>query len=188
MLFSGASTAKPKKDEKKDKKSDREEKYELQEQVFIRWANHLLDTERLTDHKSLQDGSNAIFVYQAIIGQTMAVLGNPSDDWPNILQYVGDSKTNPQEVMDGQQKAVLSAWWQLVQFYWRNHAPQQLREEKLSEAIKQWCIEVMKSYEEIDVYDFTSSFRDGHAFNYLIHSYDSICHILNISAPTQLTF
>ncbi|UMM14948.1 hypothetical protein L5515_002569 [Caenorhabditis briggsae] len=185
MLFSGASTAKPKKDEKKDKKSDREEKYELQEQVFIRWANHLLDTERLTDHKSLQDGSNAIFVYQAIIGQTMAVLGNPSDDWPNILQYVGDSKTNPQEVMDGQQKAVLSAWWQLVQFYWRNHAPQQLREEKLSEAIKQWCIEVMRSYEEIDVYDFTSSFRDGHAFNYLIHSYDK--KLINLSKTAEMS-
>ncbi|EFP12235.1 CRE-DYS-1 protein [Caenorhabditis remanei] len=217
MLFSGASTAKPKKDEKKDKKSDREEKYELQEQVFIRWANHLLGTDRLTDYKSLQDGSNAIFVYQAIIGQTMAVLGNPSDDWPNILQYVGDSKTNPQEVMDGQQKAVLSAWWQLVQFFWKNHAPLQLREEKsgapaalessgvpaalksvgvpaalelaevpaLSEAIKQWCIEVMSSYEEIDVYDFTSSFRDGHAFNYLIHSYDK--KLINLSKTAEMS-
>ncbi|EGT31852.1 hypothetical protein CAEBREN_07673 [Caenorhabditis brenneri] len=185
MLFSGASTAKPKKDEKKDKKSDREEKYELQEQVFIRWANYLLGTERLTDHKSLQDGSNAIFVYQAIIGQTMAVLGNPSDDWPNILQYVGDSKTNPQEVMEGQQKAILAAWWQLVQFYWKNHAPVQLREEKLSEAIKQWCIEVMKSYEEIDVYDFTSSFRDGHAFNYLIHSYDK--KLINLTKTAEMS-
>ncbi|KAF1771469.1 hypothetical protein GCK72_003295 [Caenorhabditis remanei] len=181
----GASTAKPKKDEKKDKKSDREEKYELQEQVFIRWANHLLGTDRLTDYKSLQDGSNAIFVYQAIIGQTMAVLGNPSDDWPNILQYVGDSKTNPQEVMDGNQKAVLSAWWQLVQFFWKNHAPLQLREEKLSEAIKQWCIEVMSSYEEIDVYDFTSSFRDGHAFNYLIHSYDK--KLINLSKTAEMS-
>lgn len=98
----------------------------------MRWANHLLGTERLTDYKSLQDGSNAIFVYQAIIGQTMAVLGNPSDDWPNVLQNIGDSKTNPQEVMEGQQKAVLSAWWQLVQFFWKNNAPVQLREEKVS--------------------------------------------------------
>ncbi|CAI5438333.1 unnamed protein product [Caenorhabditis angaria] len=172
MLFSGASTAKPKKDEKKDKKNERDEKYELQEQVFIRWANSILGTDRLTDFKSLQDASNAIFVLQVINGQQMAVLGNPSEDWPNILQFVGDSKTNPAEVVEGQQKAVLSAWWQLVQYYWKNNAPTQLKDEKLSEAIKKWCIEVTKAYEEVDVYDFTSSFRDGHAFNYLIHSYD----------------
>ncbi|CAI2296184.1 unnamed protein product [Caenorhabditis sp. 36 PRJEB53466] len=185
MLFSGASTAKPKKEEKKDKRSDRDEKYELQEQVLIRWANHLLGTERLTDYKSLQDGSNAIFVYQAIVGQSMAVLGSPADDWPNILQYVGDAKTNPAEVIEGQQKAVLQAWWQLVLFFWKNRAPAQLRDEKLSEAIKQWCIEVTKAYDEIDVYDFTSSFRDGHAFNYLIHSYDK--KLINLAKTAEMS-
>ncbi|CAB3407196.1 unnamed protein product [Caenorhabditis bovis] len=186
MMFSGGmAAAKSKKDEKKEKKLEREEKYELQEQVFMRWANAILGTERLSDYRHLHDSSNAIFILQAITSQPMAVLGNASDDWPTILQFVGDTKTNPAEVIDGQQKAVLSAWWQLIQFFWKCNAPPQLKDEKLTEAIKRWCIEAMKAYDDIDVYDFTSSFRDGHAFNYLIHSYDK--KLINLSKTADMS-
>ncbi|KAJ1367756.1 Deoxyhypusine synthase [Parelaphostrongylus tenuis] len=73
---------------------------------------------------------------------------------------------------DNQQKAVYAVWWSMVQAFWKRYGPDPIREEKLSEAIKQWCLEVTKDYEEVSVCDFTSSWRDGYAFNCLLHSFD----------------
>lgn len=60
-----------------------------------------------------------------------------------------------------------------------------MKEEKLSEAIKQWCLEVTKCYDEVDVYDFTSSWRDGHAFNCLLHSYNK--KLINLQKTSEMS-
>ncbi|KAJ1366223.1 hypothetical protein KIN20_026826 [Parelaphostrongylus tenuis] len=45
MLFTGGATTKPKRDDKKEKKTDRDDRYEIQENVYIRWGNSLLANE-----------------------------------------------------------------------------------------------------------------------------------------------
>ncbi|RCN39239.1 hypothetical protein ANCCAN_14865 [Ancylostoma caninum] len=54
MLFTGTA-AKPKRDEKKEKKTDRDEKYDIQESVFVRWGNSLQANEPLKDFRDLSD-------------------------------------------------------------------------------------------------------------------------------------
>ncbi|RCN39238.1 hypothetical protein ANCCAN_14864, partial [Ancylostoma caninum] len=97
--------------------------------------------------------------------------GNRYEDCCTVLNSINDTKTAPQELVESQQKAVMSVWWSLVQAFWKRFGPDPIREEKLTEAIKQWCLEVTKDYEAVSVCDFTSSWRDGYAFNCLLHSF-----------------
>ncbi|VDO60211.1 unnamed protein product [Heligmosomoides polygyrus] len=172
MLFTGGTASKPKRDERKEKKSDREEKYEIQENVYIRWGNSLLANEPLKDFRDLCDVKYLNSIATIATGTAPPISGNRFDDCTAILQCIGDTKTSPIELADGQQKAVLSAWWSLVQAFWKKFGPEPIRDEKLSEAIKQWCLEVTKDYEAVSVFDFTSSWRDGYAFNCLLHNFD----------------
>ncbi|RCN28644.1 hypothetical protein ANCCAN_25612 [Ancylostoma caninum] len=98
--------------------------------------------------------------------------GNRYEDCCTVLNSINDTKTAPQELVESQQKAVMSVWWSLVQAFWKRFGPDPIREEKLTEAIKQWCLEVTKDYEAVSVCDFTSSWRDGYAFNCLLHSFE----------------
>lgn len=59
------------------------------------------------------------------------ISGNRFDDCTAILQCIGDTKTSPIELADGQQKAVLSAWWSLVQAFWKKFGPEPIRDEKV---------------------------------------------------------
>uniref|UniRef100_A0A158P9I1 Calponin-homology (CH) domain-containing protein n=1 Tax=Angiostrongylus cantonensis TaxID=6313 RepID=A0A158P9I1_ANGCA len=174
MLFTGGTTTKPKRDEKKEKKSDRDDKYEIQESVYLRWGNSLLANEPLKDFRDLCDLKYLNSIATISTGTSIAFSGNRHDDCCAILSSIGDTKTSPAEMADNQQKAVLSVWWSLVQAFWKRYGPDPIREEKLSEAIKQWCLEVTKEYEAVSVYDFTSSWRDGYAFNCLLHSFESV--------------
>ncbi|CAD6184635.1 unnamed protein product [Caenorhabditis auriculariae] len=184
MLFTGGTSSKPKREDKKDKKLERDEKYELQENVFVRWANSLLAGERLSDWRQLHEPAIGALVVQVIICQPVLLTGAPSEDWSTLLAIIGDSKINLGELCEGQQKAVIAFWWSLVQFFWKHYAPMQLREEKLSEAIKQWCLESTREYDEVNVCDFTSSWRDGYAFNYLLHSFNK--KLVNLSRIAEM--
>ncbi|KIH54879.1 hypothetical protein ANCDUO_14972 [Ancylostoma duodenale] len=73
--------------------------------------------------------------------------GNRYEDCCTVLNNINDTKTAPQELVESQQKAVMSMWWSLVQAFWKRFGPDPIREEKLTEAIKQWCLEVTKDYE-----------------------------------------
>ncbi|PIO66898.1 hypothetical protein TELCIR_11373, partial [Teladorsagia circumcincta] len=73
--------------------------------------------------------------------------GNRIDDSAAILACIGDTKTSASELGDGQQKAVLQVWWNLVQAFWKKFGPDPIKDEKLTEAMKQWCTEVTKDYD-----------------------------------------
>ncbi|WKX90831.1 hypothetical protein Q1695_009578 [Nippostrongylus brasiliensis] len=172
MLFTGGTAAKPKRDERKEKKSDRDDKHEIQESVYVRWGNSLLANEPLKDFRDLCDVKYMSSIASIATGTAPMVSGNRLDDCAAILACIGDTKTSPIELADSQQKAVLSAWWSLVNAFWKKFGPDPIRDDKLSEAMRQWCVEVTKDYEAVSVCDFTSSWRDGYAFNCLLHNFD----------------
>ncbi|PAV67350.1 hypothetical protein WR25_12084 isoform A [Diploscapter pachys] len=172
MLFSGGSQAKSKKDDKKERRSSRDEKYEIQENVFMRWANSLLANDPIKDFKDLADIKYIAPVVQLVTGNNLPLTGERLDDCHAILQALSDLKTVPQDFVDSQQKAVLNVWWTIIKAFWKNFAPKPFGEEKLMEAIKDWCLEATKGNESVCINDFTSSWRDGHAFNALLHSID----------------
>ena len=123
MLFSGGSAAKPKKDERKEKKSDRgtihynfekktsDEKYEIQETVFVRWGNSLLANEPLKEFRDLTDMKYISSVTHIVTGSPVTTTGNKLDDCQALLTALGDVKTVASDLAEGQQK--VSPFWSL---------------------------------------------------------------------------
>ncbi|KAL3998482.1 EF hand family protein [Acanthocheilonema viteae] len=174
MLFSGSSSAKVKKDEKKEKKLEKDDRYDIQEAVFVRWANSLADgTVRelndIVDTKFL-----SIFV-QLITGDLFISSGSRAQDISNAFRLVDNderfSQISISELIDGNSRAICSAAWQLIQIFWKRFAPPDVREQKLAEALKDWCVERAQRF-GVQISDFISSWRDGYALNAILLSYN----------------
>ncbi|KAM3720398.1 Dystrophin-1 [Dirofilaria immitis] len=174
MLFSGSSSAKVKKDEKKEKKLEKDDRYDVQEAVFIRWGNSLADgvIKELNDFVDTKFLS--IFV-QLITGESFVSSGSRAQDISNALRLVDTderfSQININELVDGNSRTICSVIWQLIQIFWKKFAPTDVRDQKLAEALKDWCVERAQRF-EVQISDFISSWRDGYALNAILLSYN----------------
>uniref|UniRef100_A0A1I7ZWA7 Calponin-homology (CH) domain-containing protein n=1 Tax=Steinernema glaseri TaxID=37863 RepID=A0A1I7ZWA7_9BILA len=155
-----------------------DETLKVQESTFIQWANFLFEDNPVKDVKDLVDPKFLTYVTQLITGTTIPKTNNRQIDISIAIATIfpdEDEKAhqlNLPELMDGVPKTVLQLTWQIMHAFWRKFAPEGARDRKLAEAIKEWCLEATANYEEVAISDFTSSWRDGFAFNALLHSYD----------------
>ncbi|CAD5206423.1 unnamed protein product [Bursaphelenchus okinawaensis] len=179
MLFSGGGpTNKPKKEEKREKKLDRDDKYEVQEAVFTRWANSLFD-DPINEIKDIIELSFLQAFTKLVTGRIVSISGNRYDDVDAIIHALAsddDDKLLSLSVPDlceGNIKQLLILCNSFINMYWKRYAPQEMGERKISESIRDWCLEATAGYDDVCVNDFTSSWRDGMALNILLHSYDS---------------
>ncbi|KAL3082936.1 hypothetical protein niasHS_010738 [Heterodera schachtii] len=182
MLFSGGGTkGTPPKEQRKERKPDREEKYEIQEAVFVRWANSIIDDDVTV--QELRDLTDVRFLSKfskLILGVPVAIAGKSETDAIDAIFHAmvpdeSDDKLlqiSVNELLSGQQKTLLGMCWRLIQIYWAKFAPSPSNERKLTEALKEWCLEATASCPDVLINDFTSSFRDGMAINILIKSFD----------------
>uniref|UniRef100_A0A1I8EJT8 Calponin-homology (CH) domain-containing protein n=1 Tax=Wuchereria bancrofti TaxID=6293 RepID=A0A1I8EJT8_WUCBA len=174
MLFSGSSSAKVKKDEKKEKKLEKDDRYDIQEAVFIRWANSLADgvVKELSD---IFDTKFLSIFARLITGDLFISSGSRVQDISNAFRLVDNderfSQISVNELADGNPRAVCSAVWQLVQIFWKRFAPADVRDQKMAEALKDWCVERAQRF-EVQISDFISSWRDGYALNAILLSYN----------------
>ncbi|KAL7074908.1 hypothetical protein ACQ4LE_005860, partial [Meloidogyne hapla] len=88
------------------------------------------------------------------------------------------------DLLSGNQKALLTMCWQLIQIFWEKFAPAPSNERKMVEALKEWCLDATASYPDVIINDFTSSFRDGMAINILIKSFDD--SLIDLSEISEL--
>ncbi|KAI6203011.1 Discontinuous actin hexagon [Aphelenchoides besseyi] len=179
MLFSGSSSStKPKRDDKRERKADKEEHNEVQEAVFTRWANSLFETESITELRDIVDLDFLQSFAKLITGQKAPVTTNFYDNIDSVFHLLSTDDNDKilslsiPELCKGDYKSLSTLCWQFAQIYWKRFAPQGTGEKKMSEAIKEWCLEATSSHGEVVVNDFTSSWRDGMALNLLLHSYD----------------
>ncbi|CEF68324.1 Discontinuous actin hexagon [Strongyloides ratti] len=180
MLFSGGASgsSKPKKDDRKEKKVDKNERYEIQEQVFSRWCSWLIEGSNVESFKDIGDHKFLIKLGEYISGKSIPFSNHRHQDIDNVFTTLIPDQEDKiyqisiTEVIEGVPKTVSSMFWQLIQIYWKEFAPPGMNELKLSDAIKNWCLEACSRYDEITISDFTSSWRDGIALNALIASYD----------------
>uniref|UniRef100_A0A0N5BAQ1 Dystrophin n=1 Tax=Strongyloides papillosus TaxID=174720 RepID=A0A0N5BAQ1_STREA len=180
MLFSGGASgsSKPKKEERKEKKAEKNERYDIQEQVFSKWASWLIEDSNVENFKDLGDHKFLIKLGEYISGQSIPTTNHRHQDIDNVFATLIPDLEDKiylipiNEVVEGVPKTVSSMIWQIIQVYWKKFAPPGMNELKLSEAIKNWCLEACSQYNEITISDFTSSWRDGIALNALIASYD----------------
>ncbi|KAK0429407.1 hypothetical protein QR680_011365 [Steinernema hermaphroditum] len=176
MLFSGGRA--PRREEKKDKRVEKDETLKIQESTFMRWANFLFEDDPVKEVKDLVDPKFLTYVTHLITGTTIPTTNNrPTDISVAISTLFPDEdekahQLSLSELVEGVPKTVLALTWQIMHAFWRKFAPEGARDRKLAEAIKEWCLEATAEYEEVGINDFTSSWRDGYAFNALIHSFD----------------
>ncbi|EFO19827.2 hypothetical protein LOAG_08667 [Loa loa] len=146
----------------------------MQEAVFIRWANSLAggvvkELSDVMDTKFL-----SIFV-QLITGDSFISSGSRVQDISNALRLVDNDERFNQisisELADGNPRAICSAVWQLIQIFWKRFAPVDVRDQKMAEALKDWCVERAQRF-EVQINDFISSWRDGYALNAILLSYN----------------
>ncbi|CAJ0960470.1 unnamed protein product, partial [Mesorhabditis belari] len=176
MLFSGSAAAAPvkKKDEKRRERNERDEKHELQENVFVRWVGIILGDEAPREPRELADPNIVAKAISRITGNAAISAPSRYEFFQTIINELGvfGTKLTPSELTEHSQKAVLQMWWCILHLYWQRMAPEPLKREKVQDAMRMWCMDVCKAYPEVNVNDFTSSWRDGHAFNILLHNFD----------------
>ncbi|KAH7728513.1 DYS-1 protein [Aphelenchoides avenae] len=173
MLFSGgSSTAKPKKEEKREKRrEEKDERYEIQESVFLRWAKYVCDADFVHELKDVGEIRFLSHFAQMITGGSVQLTGNKCDDIDSVFHALVSDPEDPifqlciPEIVEGRTKPILKMAWQLIQVYWRRFAPQGAGERKVAEALKDWCLEATAGYQDreeaISITDFTDSWRDG---------------------------
>uniref|UniRef100_A0A0R3RIC4 Calponin-homology (CH) domain-containing protein n=1 Tax=Elaeophora elaphi TaxID=1147741 RepID=A0A0R3RIC4_9BILA len=150
------------------------DRYEIQEAVFVRWANSLADgtVRELSD--ILDTKFLSIFV-KLITGDSFVSSGSRLQDIQNAFRLVDNGERFNQismnEIADGNPRAICFAVWQLIQIFWKRFAPADVRDQKLAEALKDWCVERAQRF-QVQISDFISSWRDGYALNAILLSYN----------------
>ncbi|CAG9538019.1 unnamed protein product [Cercopithifilaria johnstoni] len=146
----------------------------MQVAVFVRWANSLAggtvrELSDIVDTKFL-----SIFV-QLITGDSFISSGSRIQDISNALRLIDSdecfSQINISELIDGNPRVICSIVWQLIQVFWRRFAPADVRDQKMVEALKDWCAERAQRF-GVQINDFISSWRDGYALNAILLSYN----------------
>lgn len=153
-----------------------DERYGIQEAAFIRWANSIA-SEPVREISDLVDFKFLNSFVQLITGETLTSTNSRSQDVTNALRALDAEDRIAQisipELAEGNVKAICSFAWFLIQIFWKRYAPEGVGDQKLSETIKEWCLERTEKFEEVHINDFTSSWRDGFAINAILLSYNS---------------
>ncbi|VDO08930.1 unnamed protein product, partial [Brugia timori] len=153
---------------------EKDDRYDIQEAVFMRWANSLADgvVKELND---IFDTKFLSIFTRLITGDLFISSGSRVQDISNAFRLVDNderfSQISVNELVDGNPRAVCSAVWQLVQVFWKRFAPADVRDQKMAEALKDWCVERAQRF-EVQINDFISSWRDGYALNAILLSYN----------------
>nr|XP_054753585.1 utrophin-like [Lytechinus pictus] len=81
------------------------------------------------------------------------------------------------DIVDGNPKLTLGLVWSIIA-HWEAKAvlkdTDSSMEQQYERTVLTWCKETTQGYERVDVKNFTSSWRDGLAFNAILHRYRSV--------------
>lgn len=96
------------------------------------------------------------------------------------LQTLRDNKVritniNANDIVEGNPKLTLGLVWQVIQ-HWQvrdvlRSAVYDIHTTNLEKALLTWCQNSTKDYYDVNIKDFTSSWKNGLAFNALIHKH-----------------
>ncbi|BGP43560.1 alpha-actinin [Rhodotorula kratochvilovae] len=157
----------------------------VQERTFLRWTNSRLEKSGfppLTDLESdLRDGTRLIQLVGSLTGESLGRFNyqpylrvQKVENAAKALDRVkemGVHLTNigPEDIVDGHKKLILGLIWSLVLRF----SIADINEEGslAKEGLLLWAQRRTAPYKEVDVQDFSASWRDGLAFCALIHAH-----------------
>lgn len=167
------------------KKND--ERAETQKKTFAKWINYTLEKGGIYGTvtnlvEDLKDGSVLLDLLQVVTGVKMKkergrMRVHKLNNVNRVLQVLEESDTKlvnigSDDIVNGSELIILALIWNIIlKFQVKNIMNMEGGEEifDLEKRLLDWCKQCTRSYSTVDIKNFTSSWRDGLAFNALIH-------------------
>ncbi|CAF1393388.1 unnamed protein product [Rotaria sordida] len=177
-----------------------DEQERVQKKTFTKWVNIYLSLHEPTYYindlfEDFRDGTKLIALLEVLSGQTLPIERGKKrahclSNVDNALKYLESRKIKlvnirPIDVVDGKPMTILGLIWMLILCYQIEDSSMfdessKDNRSKAKEALLEWVrkktsgyyssSESLRQIDGLDVRDFTSSWRDGLAFNALIHA------------------
>uniref|UniRef100_G1SD01 Spectrin beta chain n=1 Tax=Oryctolagus cuniculus TaxID=9986 RepID=G1SD01_RABIT len=166
-----------------------DEREVVQKKTFTKWVNsHLARAScRITDlYKDLRDGRMLIKLLEVLSGET---LPKPTkgkmrihclENVDKALQFLKEQRVHLEnmgshDIVDGNHRLVLGLIWTIILRFQIQDIVVQTQEGRETRSAKDalllWCQMKTAGYPHVNVTNFTSSWKDGLAFNALIHKH-----------------
>ncbi|XP_007933521.1 spectrin beta chain, non-erythrocytic 5 [Orycteropus afer afer] len=165
----------------------------MQEKTFTNWINNIFQHSRVgikihNLYKELGDGTHLLRLLELISGETLPppsrgrlrvhFLENNSRVLAFLKAKVPIPLIGPENIVDGDQTLILGLIWVIILRFQISHISLDREEFGASaallstkEALLIWCQRKTASYTNVSITDFSCSWRDGLAFNALIHAH-----------------
>jgi len=157
----------------------------VQEKAFTAWVNGVLAkiNEHITDiTQDFSDGIRLTDFLELLSGKKIAK--RPEEPKSRIhkinnvflaLQFLDTMEVKVEGVaaedfVDSNKKLILGFLWTLYRKY-RIHVLKE-GDKSAEEGLLQWCKNTTSGYDGVDIKNFRTGFRDGHAFLALVHKYN----------------
>ncbi|XP_052810329.1 dystrophin-like isoform X2 [Mya arenaria] len=170
--------------------NDEDEREDVQKKTFTKWINSQLSKSgrpTLADLSTdLRDGTHLLSLIEVLSGiSQVREKGRMRVHHINNVNRVLDVlerqyniklvNISSNDIVDGNQKLTLGLVWSII-LHWQvkdvmKDLMDDLRQTNLERTLLVWCRHSTQGYADVDVKNFTTSWRSGLAFNALIHKY-----------------
>ncbi|XP_022094793.1 dystrophin-like [Acanthaster planci] len=170
-------------------KSDQRE--DIQKKTFTKWLNSQLSRDQkgkvVNDlFLDLRDGNHLLSLLEVLCGQKLKrekghMRLHHLNNVNRALQILSQQQVrlvniSNNDIVDGNPKLTLGLVWSIIS-HWQAQEllnadmSDSSRETSTEKTVLNWCRETTQGYRNVDVRNFTTSWRDGLAFNALLHKY-----------------
>ncbi|PAV59691.1 hypothetical protein WR25_21273 isoform B [Diploscapter pachys] len=161
-----------------------DERDKIQKKTFTKWVNkHLIKSGRKVDDLfvDLRDGYSLIALLEVLTGERIPK-ENGYTRFHRIqnVQYCLDFLRNkkiklvnirPEDIVEGNGKLTLGLIWTIILNFQVSEALLGSDAKSARDALLEWARRVTAGYPRVNVTNFSSSWRDGLAFNAILHRY-----------------
>lgn len=172
--------------EERDRISElKNERIALQKKTFTKWVNAFLEksghgVENI--FRDFNDGRLLIKLLENISGEKIGIVsrGNQRihklENVSRLLEYLTKSikleSIGAEDVVDGKEELILGLLWTIIlRFSISDVKDESADARSVKDALLMWCQRQTKGYPGVDIRNFTSSWKNGLAFNALIHKH-----------------
>ncbi|XP_064628408.1 dystrophin-like isoform X4 [Lineus longissimus] len=170
---------------------DENEREEIQKKTFTKWINSQLSKANqpaIADlFYDLRDGTQLLSLLEVLCGRTLKrekgrMRLHHLNNVNRALELLEEEYTiklvniSNNDIVDGNAKITLGLIWRIIS-HWQAKdvinmdVSEGAEETTLEKTILHWCKQSTEGYRNVDVRNFTTSWRDGLAFNALLHKF-----------------
>ncbi|KRZ11906.1 Microtubule-actin cross-linking factor 1, partial [Trichinella zimbabwensis] len=163
------------------------ERASIQKKAFTAWLNRLLErkSKKINDlFVDLKDGILLLNVLELLTGKQLKpdqglLRIHHVQNVSKVLDFLTDEKVKlvnmrPEHIVDGNEKLILGLVWVIILHFqvsepW--HEVERRGGLTAKEGLLNWVQDVTSGYSGVNVQNFTTSWRDGLAFNAILHRF-----------------